>query len=116
MSRHKRDTRGIWAIFRESGLQPEGRVLLALVAVTLAVGTFFYAWAEGWSLFDSLYFCVITLSTIGYGDLTPKTTLGKAFTMFYVVSGVGLLIGLFDLFTRLRVRVHMEHDRHRDEP
>jgi hypothetical protein len=43
----------------------------------LVLGTLVYHWFEGWSYLDSLYFCVISLATVGYGDLTPTTPLAK---------------------------------------
>ena len=49
--------------------------------------------AEGWSLFDSFYFSVITLPTIGYGDLSPSTTAGKIFTIVYIFVGLGIILG-----------------------
>ena len=67
---------------------------------TLLVGTLVYHWLEGWNYLDSLYFCVITLTTIGYGDFTPKNPIGKAFTIVYVINGIVILLALFD---RIRV-------------
>lgn len=66
----------------------------------LLVGTLVYHWLEGWSYLDALYFCVITLATIGYGDLTPTTPLAKAFTILYVINGIVILLSVFD---RIRV-------------
>jgi voltage-gated potassium channel len=66
----------------------------------LVIGTLFYHWFEGWSYLDSLYFCVISLATIGYGDLAPTTPAAKIFTIIYVINGVAILLALFD-----RVRV-----------
>ena len=48
---------------------------------------------EGWSLLDALYFCVMTMATVGYGDLAPGTPLSKAFTIGYAMLGVGLFAG-----------------------
>ncbi len=49
--------------------------------------------AERW--LDRLYFCVITLATVGYGDFSPKTDLGMIFAMLYIFIGIGLLIAVF---------------------
>lgn len=70
---------------------PEAQALMATTVVVLVGGTLFYMFAEGWSVIDALYFSVITLATIGYGDLTPTTDLAKLFTIFYVLLGIGLL-------------------------
>ena len=71
---------------------PEFQVLGVIFAVLLAVGTLFYSLAEGWGPLDALYFCVITLATVGYGDLTPKTAVGKAFTVLYILMGIGVIV------------------------
>ncbi len=77
---------------------PKVRPLAAWVGILLVAGTVFYRNAEGWGWLDSLYFCVISLATVGYGDLHPTTGLSKIFTMAYVLSGVGLLLGFVDAF------------------
>ena len=63
--------RAVWRGLRD----PEFQVLLTLTTVTLISGTLFYRYAEGWSVLDSLYFSVITLTTVGYGDLSPSSSL-----------------------------------------
>ncbi len=69
------------------------RSLLFFVLVILLIGTFFYHKIEGWRWLDSFYFSSISLTTVGYGDITPKTDLGKIFTVFYIFSGVGIILG-----------------------
>lgn len=78
----------------------ESRPALVWVVGTLLAGTVVYRLLEGWSLLDSLYFSVISLATVGYGDLTPTTPLSKAFTVLYVLNGIGILLALID---RIRV-------------
>lgn len=68
---------------------PKYRGLALFVAFVLAAGTLFYRSVEGWGWLDALYFSVITLTTVGYGDLAPATAAGKAFTIVYVLVGIG---------------------------
>jgi voltage-gated potassium channel len=49
------------------------------------------------SLVDSLYYTVITIATVGYGDISPDTTLQKLFTVTLVLGGVGLVAYVFTL-------------------
>lgn len=71
----------------------EFKALFSIVLTMMASGTLFYHTIEGWSWLDSLYFCVVTLTTVGYGYLTPHTVGGKIFTMVYLLVGVGTLFG-----------------------
>lgn len=71
--------------------EPEGKVLLVGAALTIAVGTIVYMALEGWSPVDALYFSVVTLATVGFGDLTPTTDAAKLFTVGYILAGVGII-------------------------
>ncbi|WP_370694135.1 MULTISPECIES: potassium channel family protein [Peribacillus] len=66
------------------------QVLFVLVLVMLFSGTIFYVKQEGLTVIESLYFCVVTLSTVGHPSFEPQTTFGKVFTMIYIVGGTGL--------------------------
>ncbi len=83
----------------------ESRSVFIWAASALLVGTFVYHYLEGWSLLDALYFSVITLATVGYGDLTPTTPITKIFTIVYVINGLSILLALFD-----RIRVVRTHN------
>nr|WP_205774732.1 potassium channel family protein [Alkalicoccus luteus] len=72
--------------------EPEFQVLLSLTVAVLISGTMFYSNVEGLSILDALYFSVITLATVGYGDFTPQTDFGKIFTIIYILTGVGLIV------------------------
>eukprot|EP00908_Phaeocystis_cordata_P016508 Transcript_27767.p1 GENE.Transcript_27767~~Transcript_27767.p1 ORF type:complete len:652 (+),score=232.50 Transcript_27767:94-2049(+) len=61
-----------------------------IVLAYLLVGTAVFCATEGWSPRDSLYFCLTALTTVGYGDLVPKTDAAKLFCCAYVVTGVSL--------------------------
>ena len=70
----------------------EYRNLLYTTAFILIIGTIAYHFIEGWSLLDSLYFSVVTLTTIGFGDFSPQTDLGKGFTIIYIILGIGIIL------------------------
>jgi hypothetical protein len=70
---------------------PRHQAFALAVVVVLASGVIFYLLAEEWSLADSLYFTVIALTTIGFGDFAPTTTLSRLFTVLYAIIGVGLI-------------------------
>jgi len=71
------------------------RILWTLLvpALLIVVGTIGYMIIEGFSAFDSLYMTIITLTTVGYGEIPHElSTTGRAFTMIL------LLLGVFTLF------------------
>jgi len=67
------------------------RILLALTVSVLTAGTIFYHFAEDLSWLDAYYFSVVTLTTVGYGDISPHTAAGKIFTTFYLMLGIGII-------------------------
>jgi len=68
---------------------------LAFVAFALLLsGTIFYAQHEHWSYVDAFYFCVMTMTTIGFGDLAPTTDLSKIFTVLYAFLTIGVFVSL----------------------
>ncbi len=78
----------------------ESRPVFYWAGGMLLAGVLVYHWLEGWSYIDALYFCVVSLATVGYGDFTPTTPLARLFTIFYLINGIAILLALFD---RLRV-------------
>jgi voltage-gated potassium channel len=63
-------------------------LMLAIPTGLILIGTISYHFLEDLSLFDSLYLTVITLTTIGYGDIWPKTIVGRLFTIFLALGGI----------------------------
>lgn len=100
---------GILALFRALYLamrglanEPEGRGLLTLVVGLIAAGGIFYNQVENLSWLDSFYFTIVTLTTVGYGDIAPTTAAGKVFTSMYLLIGIGLLVAFA---TRIAARM-----------
>jgi hypothetical protein len=86
--------------------EPEFRGLLYLVSIVIGSGTVFYRAVEDWSWVDSVYFTVITLTTVGYGDLSPSTPGSKIFTVIYILIGIGLLVTFIERVARYAAEEH----------
>ncbi|MDE2887289.1 MAG: NAD-binding protein [Gemmatimonadota bacterium] len=68
-------------------MSPILRVAFAFMVPILLVlgGTLGYAWIEGWSLWESLYMTVITITTVGYGEVHPLSPMGQRFTVLFLM-------------------------------
>jgi voltage-gated potassium channel len=80
------------------------RIVLMAVFAAIAVGTIVFHLVEGWSILDSLYITVQTVTTVGFGDITPRTTLGRAFATVFMIVGVGVV--LYALTSTVQSIVH----------
>ena len=76
---------------------------LGILIAILTIGTTGFAIIEKWNLFDSLYMTVITLSTIGFGEIRPLSRAGRLFTMFLVAGGMTAAVYAAQSATRLIV-------------
>ncbi len=65
------------------------RYALLALAAALAFGTFGFYLIEGWTFTDSLYVTVQTLTTVGYGDMTPRDGRGRLFAVIVMMLGAG---------------------------
>src|SRR5262245_12016455 len=71
---------------------PGLQIAILGVLVAIVVGTVVFYLVEGWSLLDSLYVTAQTVTTVGYGDITPRTTWGRAFATLFMMVGVGVVL------------------------
>lgn len=82
------------AIWHGIKFDEEFRVLLVVLLTLLLGSTCFYWSVEGWGFIDALYFSVMTMSTIGYGDLTPTTAFSKIFTIIFALLSIGVFVAV----------------------
>jgi hypothetical protein len=85
----------------------EFRTVFFVAVLTLATGTFFYHQIEKWRWLDSLYFSVTTLTTVGFGDLSPHTDIGKIFTIGYVFIGIGTILAFINAVSKQAKRGYL---------
>jgi len=74
---------------------------LTALAVLFAAGVGGYSLIEKWNFLDSLYMTVITLATIGYGEVHPLSNPGRVFTMLLILGGIGTMTYIFTSITEL---------------
>lgn len=88
---------------------PENPLISRLVTVLLCVltlvisGTVGYSMIEGWSLWDSFYMTLITLSTVGYGETHPLTENGRLFTTLLIPASLITMTGWTAVLTSFMV-------------
>jgi voltage-gated potassium channel len=76
------------------------RFLLLIPLATVIIGTAGFMWMEKLSFFNAFYFTITTLSTVGYGDITPLTVGGKLLAIFVILIGIGTFLTLLTSATQ----------------
>ena len=77
---------------------------LATLAVYYSFGIAAYRWLEGWGALEVVYFLTVMSTTVGYGDLVPKTPQGRLFTAFYALAGITTVISAINASVRSVLR------------
>lgn len=75
-----------------------GQVLF--ICVYYFLGALFYTNVEEWPWLQTIYFITQTISTVGYGNISPTTVSGQLFTVFYLYAGALLVFSVVGSFTQ----------------
>ncbi len=92
---------------------PEKRIKLAICIVLfiLGTGTVGYTFIDGYSPLDAFYMTVITITTVGYGEIQQLSEAGRVFTIFLILFGVGSIAFAAGAFTELIIERSANPDR-----
>jgi hemerythrin-like metal-binding protein len=82
--------------------------LFLVIAGIVCLGTFGFSVIEGWSLFDSLYMTIITITTVGYGETHDLTMPGRLFTIFLIFLGIGVVAVIGSEFAKMLIENQLE--------
>lgn len=97
-----------------SGGIPRRRRCPPVAGVLVLTGTLFYSRFEDWTIVEAFYFSIVTLTTVGYGDLSPTTEGTQIFTVVYILTGLGILVALLTAVAEQYVTQKAERGRARD--
>ena len=100
--RYSRGSQNFFAVFMDK--KHEVSILAALIAITIFMSSaLFYVFEQKnehiQSFFDAVYWATITISTVGYGDISPLTQEGRILAIILVFSGLGVIAMLTSLVT-----------------
>ena len=83
--------------------------LFTTLPIVVLSGTVFFRYVEGWTWVDAYFFTVVTLSTVGYGNLVPVTVIGKIGTTVFIFLGLGVFALAIQQFASFAMRKREEH-------
>ena len=83
--------KGIKIVYNYSKKDRTGIYAALIIVLILSYGILGSMFIMGLDIYDSIYYTIITLATVGYGDIIPITPLQKIFSVTLALSGVGIL-------------------------
>ncbi|MFC1953555.1 potassium channel family protein [Chloroflexota bacterium] len=87
------------------------RMMVLLPVSVVLIGTVGFMILEKLPFVDALYFTIVTISTVGYGDITPATTLSKIFGVFLIIIGIGVFLTIVTSVAEMLVQRGQEKVR-----
>src|SRR5512145_1023661 len=70
------------------------RVYLSILLCVIVLGMIGLILFEQLAPLDAFYFLIVTIATVGYGDISPHTPAGKVLVMLIIITGVGCFVGV----------------------
>ena len=83
-------------------------VAFSILFLTLVTGSAGYHFIEGFDYFKSLYLTIVTISTVGYGDVYARSTGGMIFALVLIIAGVGTMFYTVSLFAETLVENRLQ--------
>jgi hypothetical protein len=81
------------------------------IVTILLIGSFVMSAIESWTFVDSVYWAIVTITTVGFGDIAPKSTAGRSFCIVYILLGsliVARAMSVFIQYPMITRRKRME--------
>ena len=67
-------------------------IAASAILLQIGIGTLLFKRLESWKWIQSFYFSVVTLTTVGYGDISPTTDKSRLFAAIYILIGVAVVV------------------------
>jgi voltage-gated potassium channel len=80
---------------------------LILLGLVLLIGTAGYAVIEGWKILDAIYMTVITITTVGYGEVRAVSPTGRVFTIALICMGMGIIAYTLGMVAQFMVELQV---------
>ena len=80
------------------------KLFLFLFFSVMLVGTVAFSYIENISLLDAFYFSIVTVATVGYGDISPRNIEGKILAIALIITGVGTFLEVIAGITQVMLQ------------
>jgi voltage-gated potassium channel len=78
-----------------------------LLVLILLVGTMGYVGLEGWPVLDALYMTIITITTVGFGEVNVVSSSGRVFTICIIFMGMGIMAYSLGMVAQIMVETQV---------